>query len=263
MQKRCRLANAPAGIGADREEAFAGGDGGCGASAAPTRDPLQVPRVVRRVEGGVLGGGAHGELVHVAFAQEDAALLVESLRDGGAVGRNEPLEHAGRTGGGDARRRDVVLDLHRDAGEGPGVPGGETPVGGPGLLHGHVGGHGHIGLDPFLGLSDPVEARLGEINRRDLPLAEKVARLVGGQIVKAAHRAVPVPRVGGGGRLKPGGSTALVSQDGLHPEVLVFFLGAFIRTSSLESEGLAASSRRTLSRSMEWAVGGTSSVSTP
>ena len=34
----------------------------------------------------------------------------------------------------------------------------ETPVGGPGLLHRHVRGHGHIGLDLILGLVDPVEA---------------------------------------------------------------------------------------------------------
>jgi len=41
---------------------------GSPATAGPAGYPLEVPRVVRGAVGGVLGRGAHRELVHVAFA---------------------------------------------------------------------------------------------------------------------------------------------------------------------------------------------------
>ena len=70
---RGRLADRAAGVGPERERRLVGGDGGGRAARGAAGHLGQVPRVVRRPEPGVLGGGAHRELVHVGLADEDGA----------------------------------------------------------------------------------------------------------------------------------------------------------------------------------------------
>ena len=53
--KRRRLANRAAGIGAQRREAFVGGDRGGRAARRSARDALEIMRIARRPEGGILG----------------------------------------------------------------------------------------------------------------------------------------------------------------------------------------------------------------
>src|SRR5690606_28614066 len=60
-----RLADGAAGVGADGERRLEGGERGRGAAAGAAGDPGEVPGVAGRAVGAVLGGGPHGELVHV------------------------------------------------------------------------------------------------------------------------------------------------------------------------------------------------------
>ena len=69
--QRGRLADGAAGVGAQGPGGFGGGDAGGGAATGAARHPVEIPGVPRGLEGGVLGGAAHGELVHVQLAQED------------------------------------------------------------------------------------------------------------------------------------------------------------------------------------------------
>ena len=74
------LADRAAGVGADGQRRLVGGDRGGGPAGRAAGDLGQVPRVVAGAVGGVLGGGAHGELVHVGLAEDDRAGLLEPLR---------------------------------------------------------------------------------------------------------------------------------------------------------------------------------------
>ena len=67
---RGRLADRAAGVGADGQRRLEGGQRRGRAAAGAARDPVEVPRVVGRSVRGVLGRGAHRELVHVGLAQD-------------------------------------------------------------------------------------------------------------------------------------------------------------------------------------------------
>ncbi len=62
------LADGAAGIGAQGGEALAGGHGCGGTAAGSAGHALEIPGVVRGLVGGILRGGAHGELVEVVLA---------------------------------------------------------------------------------------------------------------------------------------------------------------------------------------------------
>ena len=82
--QRARLADRAAGVAAQRDVAIPA----LTAAAEPPEEPpgyaLEVPRVVRRAERGVLGRGAERELVHVELADGQRA-GVQEPRDRGAV----------------------------------------------------------------------------------------------------------------------------------------------------------------------------------
>ena len=70
---------------------------------------------MHRAVGGVLVGGAHGELVAVELAEQDGACGFELCYGGGVVGRVVALEDAGACGGGSAAHGEDVLDADGDA----------------------------------------------------------------------------------------------------------------------------------------------------
>src|SRR5258706_504186 len=74
----------------------------------------QVPRVARGAEGGVLGGGAHRELVHVELAEQDRPRRVEPRDHRRVVRRDEAVEDLRTRGGTDAARAEQVLEGDRD-----------------------------------------------------------------------------------------------------------------------------------------------------
>jgi hypothetical protein len=60
-------------------------------------------------------GGAHGELVHVCFTDDDAVFLFDSGDDFRVVGGNKIFEHPRRTGCGYSFCADGIFDGYGDA----------------------------------------------------------------------------------------------------------------------------------------------------
>ena len=109
------LADRAAGVGADGQRRLVGRHRGGGPAGRTARDLVQVPRVAAGTVRGVLGGRAHGELVHVGLAEDDRAGLLESFRDGGVVRRVPALQDAAPARGGHPGGGEDVLDRDRDA----------------------------------------------------------------------------------------------------------------------------------------------------
>ena len=78
--ERGGLADASARIGAQREDRLARRDGRRRAAGRAARHARQIPRVVRRVVGGVLRRRAHRELVHVRLADHHGARAEQPRR---------------------------------------------------------------------------------------------------------------------------------------------------------------------------------------
>ena len=86
------------------------------AAAGAARDPGEVPRVAGRAVRRVLGGGAHGELVHVRLAQDHDPGGPQPRGDRGVVGRAPALEDLRARGG----RHVVVVTTSLSASGTPG-----------------------------------------------------------------------------------------------------------------------------------------------
>jgi hypothetical protein len=187
----CRLADRAAGVGADGQRRLEEATTAARATAGAAGDALEVPRVVARAVGAVLGRGAHGELVHVRLAEDGHAGRAQARRPRSrrtAAPSPEDLGAAGRrqaAGGQDVldgdrappparaatRPRPRAVDL---VGLGEGAVRVDVQVG----VHGAVDGRG------------AVEVRLGHLARRHAPLREEVGEVgssgpgqVGGHVV--------------------------------------------------------------------------------
>ena len=87
--------------------------------------PMEPPGTVARSqglcvgpEGRVLGGGAHGELVHVGLAEHDDVVAPDAPHGGRRVDRLVVAEDLRAAGRGDALGDHVVLDGRGQAGQG-------------------------------------------------------------------------------------------------------------------------------------------------
>ncbi len=168
------LADRATGVGAERQRRLERGDRGRGAAAGTAGDALEVPRVVRGAVGGVLGGGAHRELVHVGLAQDRQARSLQARHDRGVVRRDPALEDLRAAGGRQAGGGQHVLDRDRDPVErGGGGAGGAAGVG--------LGGRGQraLGVDVEVGVHGAVD---GSVARR-------AARVSSTEVVSPAARA--------------------------------------------------------------------------
>ena len=190
---RGRLADRPAGVGADRQGRLVRGHGRRRATGGPARDAVQVPRVGRRPERGVLRGGAHRELVHVGLAQDHGPGVPQALGDVGVERRAVPLQDPGAGRALAALDRHEVLERHRDAEQrvervhgavtlAPGVGqagGGQARVGGVGL------GQRPLVVDRQPRVEPMVRrAGAGEVRGRDLPRGDLAGPEEGGQLVR-------------------------------------------------------------------------------
>ncbi len=109
------LADRAAGVGADGQRGLERRDRGRRAAAGAAGDPVEVPRVARRAVRRVLGGGAHGELVHVGLAEDREAGGLEARDDRGVVRRDPALEDPRAARGRQAGGGQHVLDGDRHA----------------------------------------------------------------------------------------------------------------------------------------------------
>ena len=168
--ERRRLADGPAGVGPDREGSLEGGQGRGRPTAGATGYPVQRPRVVGRAVGGVLGGRAHRELVHVGLAQHGHTGRAQLRGDRGVVGRGPALEDARPASGGHVHGGEHVLERERDAGQRRGRRG----PGGQGLVNRARRSESGLGVDvqervhPVVDGADAVEVRLGDLDRGHL-----------------------------------------------------------------------------------------------
>lgn len=166
------LPDGAAGVGAEGGDAFVGGDGGGAAAGGATGDAGGIPGVAGGEEGGVFGGTAHGELVHVKSAEENGAGLAEALDDGGVVGGAELAEDLGAAVERMSPVAEHVFEGDGHAEEGLlGVGGArrQGAVGGVGLGEGVVGIVAEEGFYLAVDAGDLVETRLGDVACRAFP----------------------------------------------------------------------------------------------
>src|SRR5690606_9007772 len=137
------------------------GSGGATRGAARHQVAVAVvgaPRVDHRAVVGGLVGRAHGELVHVEFAEHHGAVVPQVGGDRRLVGRLEAVEDVAASLGVDALGGEQVLHADRHAFQRTGLALGDAFIGSPGHLAGLVGRDGDIGIDLAIRLLD-----LGEI----------------------------------------------------------------------------------------------------
>ncbi len=172
------LADRAAGVGAERQRRLVRRDGGGAATAGPAGDAGEVPRVVGRAEGAVLGGGAHRELVHVGLAEDRQAVAAEPRDDRGVVRRHPAVEDPRAAGGRQATGGEHVLDRDRDAVQGaPGLARLAPAVGLLGGAQRSLGVDVQEGMDGAVHLGDPVEVGLRQCDARGLTGGERVGQL--------------------------------------------------------------------------------------
>ena len=194
---RGRLADRAAGVGAERERRLVGGDGGGRAAGGAARHPGQVPRVMRGAVAGVLGRGAHRELVHVGLADEDGAGLAQPPGDGRLVGRVPALEDLRPAGGGRPDGGEQVLHRDRDPGQGAERLARRPPAVHRAGLRQRVLGV-HVQERPHVAVygGDPVQVRLGDFGRRHASCGHRGGQLGRGHRGQIVHRVPLTPRPG-------------------------------------------------------------------
>src|SRR5437660_9858282 len=92
------LADGAARVGAQGERRQVGGHRCGGTAAGAAGNPVEVPRVPRRLKTAVLSRRAHRELVHIRLAEEYGVGGLETLDDRGIIGRYELLENLAAAG---------------------------------------------------------------------------------------------------------------------------------------------------------------------
>ena len=111
------LPDGAAGIGAQRADAQVRGHRRGGAAGGAAGDIVPVPGVTGGAEGRILGGGAHGELVHVGLAQKHRPLPAQASHHRGVEGRHEIFQNPGGAGGPEPPGGHDVLQGQGDAGK--------------------------------------------------------------------------------------------------------------------------------------------------
>ena len=177
------LADGAAGVGADRERRLVGGDGGRRPAGRAAWDEAEVPGIVARPIGGVLGGRAHRELVHVRLAEDDDASVAQPPGDRRVVGRPPALEDLRPAGGRHVRGRHDVLERQRHAGQ------RAERLAGRALAIDVLGGRQRAdardvqeGVHVRVDGRDPVQVRLRHLDRGHLASRHGRGDLRGGQL---------------------------------------------------------------------------------
>ena len=107
-----RLPNGSAGIGSQRDHGRSLRHCRSRTAARSSRHAIERHRIPHRSKRGVFVRGAHGELVAIGFADDDAAGLFQAHHRGGVVRRDVMLQQARAAGGPNAFGDDHVLHRH-------------------------------------------------------------------------------------------------------------------------------------------------------
>jgi len=182
------LADRAAGIGTQTAEAEASGTGGCRAAGGTARDTFGVPWIFGGAEGGVFGGGAHGEFIEVGFSEDDGAGGFEFIDDGGVVGGVEVFEHFGGAGGCAEGGAHVVFDGDGDAGEeAEGLALGAGGIDGGGFFEGTIGEDAIVCMQIGIQAIDGGEGEAGGFDAGEFSGGDFAGDLSGGHGIKVCH----------------------------------------------------------------------------
>ncbi len=249
--ERGRLADGTSGVRAEPGRDEAGGDGGGRPAGRASRHPPEIPRVVRRPEGGVLGRGSHRELVEVRLSDEDGARLGEAGHHRGVIRRPPPLEDPRGAGRRDPLRAEVVLHDDRHPGEGPGVP-----TGGQGVVDGAGGTPGLVGHDEVEAVERVLICRRRGRAPPRRPRRPSPRRLRTAAATAAAPESMRPPAPPRAGR-----SSRLLPEDRRHLEAVALDSRRSREDDVAVEARPGSSARSTFESGSGCAVGGTSVVS--
>ena len=187
-----RLPDRAAGVGADRDRRLERRDRRRRAAAGAAGDAVEVPGVVGRAEGRVLGRAAHGELVHVRLAEDHDPGLAQAAHDRRVVRRPPALEDARAAGRGHALGGDDVLERERHAGQRTERLARPAPgVDAAGRVAGALGVDVQERVDGGVDGLDPGQVRVGHVERAGLPGGDGSSGLGGRQPDEIGHASSP------------------------------------------------------------------------
>ena len=228
-RERRRLPNRAAGVGPERPHGLprrdqASRDRRRAAAARAAGHQVEVPRVVDRSERRVLVRRPHRELVAVGLAEQHPSVGPQALPGRAVVRRDVGLQDLRSARRGHAPRRQHVLQRERDPRGLRRVTRGDACVGRPRLLTRELVGPRQERADAPVDRVDASDARLEDLDGRALPRAERGRELARCSVAQLGHSTSTTL-----GTLNRSSSTS----------------GAFDRTSSVVSEGVISSGRRT------------------
>ncbi len=178
------MADGAAGVRAQGTQAHVRRHSGSRPAAGAAGDTIQIPGVAGNLKAGVLGGGTHGELIHVKLAHDYRSGIFQSGNDCGVVWRNEIFKHLRRAGRAKALGADQVLDTQWDAGKGCRVTLGQAMVRRFGLGHGTVGIDGQKGTNLAVDRLDAIQDGPSQFHGSNFFIFQQVAGLFNGQFMQ-------------------------------------------------------------------------------
>ena len=181
--ERGRVADRRAGVAPETQETLARRHRGRRAAARAAGDPGRVPGVAGR-----RGLRAERELVGHGLAEDHGAAAPERRDDVGVPGRDLPAPGRRAGLGGEAGDVHQVLHADRDPAQEPALAAAPGGVGLARRGQRPVAVDHHEGLQRRLDRLDPVEQRLGQLDRRDLGGVQQPAGLLERQLVQRRHR---------------------------------------------------------------------------
>lgn len=130
-------------------------------------------RIAGDLDGGVFGGRAHGELIHVGLTEDDGACVEEELDAGSREGGAVVGEDAAGAGGAAAvaegvvgrpevwAEGEVVFDGDGNTSEGEGIAGSDALIDEGGVAEGGIGEGVEEGIDGGFARGEAIEGRAG------------------------------------------------------------------------------------------------------
>lgn len=133
-----------------------------------------------------LVGGAHGELIHVQFAQHDSAIGPQIGGNRRFISRFELVKYMAAGLGVDALGGKQILDPQRDAFQCAGFAPGDTAIAGSCHLTGLVGCFDDVGVQGARGF-DRADISISQFGGLELPLLQSIAGLGNRKCQKVGH----------------------------------------------------------------------------
>ena len=152
----------------------------CRSTRRSTGHALQIPRVARRSEIRCFSRGAESEFVHVELAERQRARCKHAINTGCRIGRNVVLEHMRGAGSMCALHIHVVFEGHWHACKRAKlieITGGKRVIDELRGSKRRFRGEFEIGMHRRVGFRNMIDARLGDLTRREIARFETLLDL--------------------------------------------------------------------------------------